>query len=233
MPLPTDNPELSQPRKIRSFIRRQGRITQGQQFALANYWDKYCLNPSKKLDAVQVFGRDAPLCVEIGFGNGDCLAALAAANLEKDYIGIEVHRPGVGHLMMRLEQAGLTNVRIYCHDAMEILADTLADNSLSALHLFFPDPWPKKKHHKRRIVNSGFVALLARKLKSGGYFHAATDWENYAGHMLAVLLANKDFSNTSNTNTFCGRPEYRPLTKFEQRGLRLGHGVWDLIFSRN
>ncbi len=226
-------PEQTPTRKIRSFIRRQGRITQGQEFALEHHWDKYCLIPDKPLDALQVFGRLAPLCVEIGFGNGDCLAQLAAANPDKDYLGIEVHRPGVGHLMMRLEQHGLQNVRIYCHDAIEVLTNSLPDNSLAAVHLFFPDPWHKRKHHKRRIVQSSFVELLALKLQSGGYFHAATDWEHYAKAMLEVLSADNRFTNASLTDTYCERPDYRPLTKFEQRGLRLGHGVWDLIFVRS
>ncbi len=226
-------PEQSPTRKIRSFIFRQGRLTQGQQFALDNFWDKYCLNPNEALDAHNIFGRDAPLCVEIGFGNGDCLAKLAAANPDKDYVGIEVHRPGVGRLMMQLEQHNLTNVRIYSHDAIEILTNNLADNSLSAVHLFFPDPWPKKKHHKRRIVQASFVDLLAKKLKTGRYFHAATDWENYAEAMLKVLSTDERFANASLTHTYCERPAYRSLTKFEQRGLRLGHGVWDLIFIKN
>jgi tRNA (guanine-N7-)-methyltransferase len=220
-------------RKIRSFIRRQGRITQGQQFALENFWDKYCLNPSEALDVRNIFGRHAPLCFEIGFGNGDCLVQLAAANPDNDYIGIEVHRPGVGHLMTQLERQGLQNVRIYCQDAIEILTDIIPDNSLTAVHLFFPDPWSKRKHHKRRIVQSSFVELLALKLQSGGYFHAATDWEHYAKSMLETLYSDDRFSNTSPTNDYCQKPAYRPLTKFEQRGLRLGHGVWDVMFTRN
>lgn len=232
MSLLSDNSELSQPRKIRSFIRRQGRITAGQQAALDNHWDKYCLDPARKLVAGDVFGRDAPPCLEIGFGNGECLAALAADNPDKDYIGIEVHRPGVGHLMLQLEQLGLSNVRIYCHDAIEILNDALPDGGLSAVHLFFPDPWPKKKHHKRRIVNNDFLDLLAAKLAPDGYFHAATDWQHYAEAMLEVLSADSRFANTSRTGDFCERPAYRPLTKFERRGLRLGHCVWDLIFAK-
>ncbi|MDD5412526.1 MAG: tRNA (guanosine(46)-N7)-methyltransferase TrmB, partial [Methylobacter sp.] len=147
-------------------------------------------------------------------------------------IGIEVHRPGVGHLMMLLDQQGLNNVRIYCHDAIEIIEHKIADNSLVGVHLFFPDPWPKKKHHKRRIVRPSFVELLVRKLKAGGYFHAATDWQNYAEAMLEVLSAETGISNVSSTDDYCERPEYRPLTKFEQRGIRLGHGVWDLIFRK-
>ncbi|MGR8998051.1 MAG: tRNA (guanosine(46)-N7)-methyltransferase TrmB [Gammaproteobacteria bacterium] len=224
--------EQTFPQRIRSFIRRQGRVTPGQQLALDNYWLKYCLDPKVDYDFSKVFGRDAPLVVEIGFGNGESLAKMAAANPDTDYIGIEVHRPGVGHLMMLLDQQGLNNVRIYSHDAIEIIEHKIADNSLAGLHLFFPDPWPKKKHHKRRIVRPDFVKLLARKLKAGGYFHAATDWQNYAEAMLAMLSAGPGIKNTSPTGDYCERPKYRPLTKFEQRGIRLGHGVWDLIFRK-
>ncbi|MGZ5027549.1 MAG: tRNA (guanosine(46)-N7)-methyltransferase TrmB [Methylobacter sp.] len=225
-------PEKTPAHRIRSFVRRQGRITQGQQLSLDSHWDKYCLDPTADYDFSQVFGRTAPLIVEIGFGTGDSLAKMAAANPDQDYIGIEVHRPGVGHLMLLLDQQGLTNVRIYCHDAIEIIERKIADNSLAGVHLFFPDPWPKKKHHKRRIVRPSFVELLTRKLKQGGYFHAATDWENYAEHMLEIVSAGTGLGNTSPSGDYCERPEYRPLTKFEQRGLRLGHGVWDLIFRK-
>jgi len=218
--------------RIRSFIRRQGRLTTGQQMALDNYWSIYGLDPKVDVDFTQVFGRDAPLCVEIGFGNGEGLAMTAAANPDINYIGIEVHRPGVGHLMLQLAQQDIRNVRIYCHDAIEIMEQRIADHSLTGVHLFFPDPWHKKKHHKRRIVRPSFVELLTRKLKSGGYFHAATDWQHYAEQMLTVLAAESAMRNTSNTGDYCERPDYRPLTKFEQRGLRLGHGVWDLIFTR-
>ena len=181
---------------------------------------------------MQVFGRDGPLFVEIGFGNGDSLAKMAAANPDKDYIGIEVHTPGVGHLLILLHEQGINNVRIYCHDAIEILEQKIADNSLAGVHLFFPDPWHKKKHHKRRIVRPSFVDLLVKKLNTGGYFHAATDWENYAEAMLTVLSEGAVLNNTSPTQDYCSCPEYRPLTKFEQRGIKLGHGVWDLIFSK-
>jgi len=225
--------EQTFPQRIRSFIRRQGRLTPGQQLALDNYWDKYCLDPNADTNFSQVFGRDAPLFVEIGFGNGESLVRMAAANPDKDYMGIEVHKPGVGHLLMLLNQQGLNNVRIYCHDAIEIMEQKIADNSLAGVHLFFPDPWPKKKHHKRRIVRPGFVELLVRKLKPGGYFHAATDWKDYAEAMLAVLSESSELRNISPTNDYCDSPEYRPLTKFEQRGLRLGHGVWDLIFIKD
>jgi tRNA (guanine-N7-)-methyltransferase len=227
------SPQHIDPSRIRSFTLRQGRATAAQRHALDNYWDKYCLDPEKNYDYAEMFGRSAPLIVEIGFGNGNSLAEMAAANPHIDYIGIEVHRPGVGHLMILLEEKGLTNVRIYHHDAIEILEQKIPDHSLSGVHLFFPDPWQKQRHHKRRIVRPSFVTLLAKKLASGGYFHAATDWENYAQHMLPLLSSNASLKNTSPSNDYCPRPDYRPLTKFEQRGLRLGHGVWDLIFEKS
>ncbi|WP_349431951.1 tRNA (guanosine(46)-N7)-methyltransferase TrmB [Methylomarinum sp. Ch1-1] len=225
-------PERIEPNRIRSYIRRQGRATAGQRQALDNYWDKYCLDPQKNYDYEQVFARNAPVIVEIGFGNGESLAEMAEANPQLNYLGIEVHRPGVGHLMLLLEQKGLTNVRIYHHDAIEILEQKIPDHSLAGVHLFFPDPWHKRKHHKRRIVRPSFVELLIKKLHTGGYFHAATDWEHYAKDMLPILSAESGLINTSASNDFCPRPDYRPLTKFEKRGLRLGHGVWDLIFKK-
>ncbi len=220
------------PQRIRSFIRRQGRLTPGQELALDQHWPQYGLEPELDYDFSQVFGRQAPLIVEIGFGNGDSLAKMAAANPDHDYIGIEVHKPGVGHLLILLNEQGLTNVRVYCHDAIEILEQKIPDHSLAGLHLFFPDPWHKKKHHKRRIVRPSFVELLNKKLQVGGYFHAATDWQHYAESMLEVLSASESLENTSLSQDYCERPDYRPLTKFEQRGLRLGHGVWDLIFRK-
>ncbi len=226
------SPEQATPHRIRSFIRRQGRITQGQQLALDNHSDRYCLDPDADYDFSQVFGRVAPLIVEIGFGTGDSLVKMAEDNPDNDYIGIEVHKPGVGHLMLLLDQQNLSNVRIYCHDAMDIIEHKIADNSLAGVHLFFPDPWPKQKHHKRRIVRPSFVELLAKKLQPDGYFHAATDWKNYAEHMLKILSAGVGISNASQTGGYCERPEYRPLTRFEQRGMRLGHGVWDLVFRK-
>ncbi len=217
---------------IRSFILRQGRPTAGQALILETRWDDYCLDPEKSYDYAQVFGRDAPLIVEIGFGNGSSLADMAEANPDLNYLGIEVHRPGVGHLMLLLEKKGLGNVRIYHHDAIEILEQKIPDNSLAGMHLFFPDPWHKRKHHKRRIVRLGFTVLLQKKLKQGGYFHAATDWEHYAKEMLRTLSAASGLKNDSMDNSYCPRPGYRPLTRFERRGLRLGHGVWDLIFKK-
>ena len=224
--------ESINPRKIRSFIRRQGRVTPGQQVALETHWNKYCLDPNTGYDLTEIFGRTAPTIVEIGFGNGESLADMAAAHPEQDYIGIEVHRPGVGHLILQLEQRKLNNVRIYCHDAIEILEQRIDDDCLAGVHLFFPDPWPKKRHHKRRIVQPEFVDLVKRKLATGSYFHAATDWEHYAHHMLKVLSAANGLINTSRTGSFYERPEFRPMTKFENRGLRLGHSVWDLIFTK-
>ncbi len=218
-------------RRIRSFIRRQGRLTLGQQHALDHLWPVYGLEPTLDYDFKEVFGREAELIMEIGFGNGESLLAMAIANPAINYIGIEVHQPGVGHLLLKLDQFQVSNVRIYCHDAVEILEQRIADNSLSGVQLFFPDPWHKTRHHKRRIVNPGFAALLSRKLTGGGYFHAATDWQNYAEHMLAVLTGEPQFINTCLSGDYCERPDYRPQTKFESRGLRLGHGVWDLIFK--
>lgn len=220
-------------RKIRSFIRRQGRITAGQQQALDEHWDKYCLAPDADCRFGDIFGREAPVIVEIGFGNGISLAEMAAANPQNDYIGIEVHKPGVGHLIMQLEKRQLSNVRIYYHDAIEILERCIPGNSLDGVHLFFPDPWPKKRHHKRRIVKPEFIELVTAKLKPGGYFHCATDWRNYAEQMLRVLANAKGLHNTDAEGGYSERPAYRPLTKFENRGLRLGHGVWDLIFLKD
>ncbi|CAG7855902.1 tRNA (guanine-N(7)-)-methyltransferase [biofilm metagenome] len=219
-------------RKIRSFIRRQGRITQGQEFALEHYWDNYCLPPNQLINQQAVFGRIAPLMLEIGFGNGDSLVQMAEVNPDQDFIGIEVHKPGVGHLLKELEERGLENVRVFCHDAIEVLQIAINNHSLSAIHLFFPDPWHKRKHHKRRIVQPEFLDLIAPKLINGGYFHAATDWQHYADAMLQTLSADRRFHNASMSGTYCDKPDYRPLTKFEQRGLRMGHGVWDLVFIR-
>lgn len=218
--------------RIRSYIRRQGRATAGQQKAIDTMWETYCLDPEKNEDFDQAFNRNAPLIVEIGFGNGSSLAAMAEANPHLNYLGIEVHRPGVAHLMLLLDQKEITNVRIYHHDAIEILEQKIPDNSLSGIHLFFPDPWQKRRHHKRRIVRPSFMTLLNKKLKSTGYFHTATDWEHYAKDMLKILSSATGLINTSKDKGYCQRPEYRPLTKFENRGLRLGHGVWDLIFEK-
>jgi len=218
--------------RIRSFSLRQGRATVGQQKAIDKVWDTYCLNPEQTYDYTQVFEREAPLIVEIGFGNGSSLAEMAQANPDLNYIGIEVHRPGVGSLMMILEQKGLKNVKIYHHDAIEILEDKIPDHTITGVHLFFPDPWQKRRHHKRRIVRPSFIDLLNKKLVPGGYFHAATDWEHYAKDMLKILSSTNRLINTSKDADYSQRPKYRPLTKFESRGISLGHGVWDLIFKK-
>lgn len=218
--------------RIRSFIRRQGRLTQSQQLALVRYSEKYCLDPHSPYQFRHVFGRQAPLIFEIGFGNGESLSQMAGENPDFDYLGVEVHRPGIGHLLKRLTEMKIDNVRVYCHDAVDILENHIPDGSLFAVHLFFPDPWPKTKHHKRRIIRPEFVSLVARKLQSGGYFHAATDWPHYAESMLKDLSKAMDLKNASPTGDYCLRPYSRPITKFERRGLALGHPIRDLIFFK-
>lgn len=212
---------------MRSFVRREGRLTPGQQTALERLWPRYGLDPQSRFDAAACFGRRAPLTLEIGFGNGASLAAVAAAEPQHDFIGIEVHRPGVGQLLKALDTGGLTNVRVYCHDAVEVLAHCIDDATLDRVLLLFPDPWPKKKHHKRRILQAPFVELLARKLKAGGVLHMATDWQPYAEHMQAVMADSSAFRA-------CEEPvsRQRPPTRFEQRGQRLGHAVTDLLYRR-
>ena len=219
-------------REIRSFVRREGRITAGQQRALQDLWPRYGLAADAPLDLVTIFGRRAPCTLEIGFGNGDALATMAGQQPDTDFIGIEVHRPGVGRLLQQLDKHELTNVRVMREDAVQILNTCFPDNSLDRLLLFFPDPWHKKRHHKRRIVQPGFVELLARKIKPGGTLHMATDWEDYARHMLEVMGGAAAFCNCAGTGNYSPQPDYRPVTKFEQRGQRLGHGVWDLLYER-
>ena len=220
-------------RHIRSFVRREGRLTKGQQKALDTLGPKYMLEFDRQpLDLDALFGRQAPHYLEIGFGDGQALAEMAAAQPEVDFIGIEVHRPGVGSLLQRVEQHALTNVRVICADVVEVLKTMLADTCLDKVLLFFPDPWHKKRHHKRRLVQADFVALIQQKLKPAGVLHMATDWQDYAMHMLAVMRNAPGFNNTSSDETYVMRPAYRPLTKFEARGQRLGHGVWDLVFER-
>jgi tRNA (guanine-N7-)-methyltransferase len=181
-------------------------------------------------DWATVFGRDAPLIVEIGFGMGQATAAIAQARPECDFLGLEVHPPGVGALLQRIDELGLTNLRIVQHDAVEVLAQMVAPQSLAGVHVFFPDPWHKKRHHKRRLIQAPFVAHLASRLAPGGVLHCATDWQPYAEQMLDVLQGNPQLENT--VPTYAPRPNYRPLTKFENRGLKLGHGVWDLVFRK-
>ena len=220
-------------RRIRSFVLREGRLTKGQQRSLDLFWPTMGLEyQATPYDMKAVFGREADLVLEIGFGMGKSLVQMAKAAPEKDFIGIEVHKPGVGACLGEAETEGVKNLRVFEHDAIEILNDSIADNSLSTVQLFFPDPWHKKRHHKRRIVQAEFAQLLRRKLKIGGVFHMATDWENYAEHMLEVMKVAEGYSNLSQTNDYVPRPEHRPLTKFENRGVNLGHGVWDLMFRK-
>jgi len=220
-------------RRIRSFVRREGRLTPGQQRAMDELFPRFGIEAGDTpLDLDAVFGRQAPRILEIGFGNGESLAEIAHNHPQNDYIGIEVHRPGVGHLLMKIEELGLSNVRVMCADAVEILEQQIPDGALDALYLFFPDPWHKKRHHKRRQVRPEWAQLVRRKLKSGGHLHMATDWQNYAEHMLEVLNAAEGFSNTSASGDYVEKPDYRPETKFERRGQRLGHGVWDLVFRK-
>ncbi len=221
-------------RPIRSFVLREGRMTEGQLKAFDSLWPRFGIDiaPGVQLDNQTLFGNDQPLFLEIGFGNGESLAEAARQNPQNNYIGIEVHRPGVGHLLLKVEELELSNVRAIRHDAMEVLRHHLADHALAGLMLFFPDPWHKRRHNKRRIVQTEFERLCARLIASGGILHMATDWEDYARHMMTVLSASDAFENMAGPGHFHPRPETRPLTKFEQRGQRLGHGVWDLLFRR-
>ncbi|MEO8154611.1 MAG: tRNA (guanosine(46)-N7)-methyltransferase TrmB [Rhizobacter sp.] len=234
-PIPPDAspPDETQParRSIRSFVLRTGRMGTGQIRALETLAPKYVLPYSQQqLAPKQVFGRSAPLVLEIGFGMGDATAQIAEALPGTDFIGVEVHTPGVGSLLQRIEEKQLANLRIVQHDAVEVLEHMVAPGSLAGVHIFFPDPWHKKKHNKRRLVQAPFVAKLVTRLAPGGYMHCATDWQPYAEQMLEVLSAEPGLRNTA--EGYAPKPGYRPLTKFENRGLKLGHGVWDLVFSK-
>lgn len=220
-------------RPIRSYVLRQGRLTQGQQAAMDNLWSVYGIEAgSEPLDFKHIFGRIAPITLEIGFGNGESLAAMAHAAPERDFIGIEVHTPGVGHLLGQIEELGLKNLRVMNHDAVEILQQQIPENILDRLQLFFPDPWHKKRHNKRRIVKQDFINLVASRLHAKGIFHMATDWEPYAEHMAEEMEENKNFQRTNPDSPYSPRPEYRPETKFERRGIKKGHGVWDLLYQK-
>ena len=233
----TQQPELTedgrQRRTIKSFVMRAGRMTEGQQRGLEQGWPKFGLEIENGLrDFDEVFGRSAPRTFEIGFGMGHSTLEMAAAAPEQDFIGVEVHKPGVGALLNGVMAQNLSNLRVYSCDALEVLRDCVADASLDRVLLFFPDPWHKSRHHKRRIVQPAFAELVRRKLKIGGVLHMATDWENYAEHMLEVMNAAPGYRNLAADGTYVPRPEERPVTKFERRGERLGHGVWDLKFQR-
>lgn len=218
-------------RPIRSFVLRQGRVTDAQRRAREELFPRFGIPYSRgALDLDRVFGRAAPRILEVGFGMGETTAQIAAAHPENDYLGVEVHTPGVGSLLNRVAQLGLANVRIIQHDAVEVLRDMIAPAALDGAHVFFPDPWPKKRHHKRRLIQPSFVALLVSRIKAGAYVHAATDWQDYAQQIMEVLSAEPLLENT--TGGFAPRPAWRPQTKFESRGLRLGHKVWDIVFRR-
>ena len=219
------------PTHIRSFVNRRSHITQGQQEALDAFLTKWSLayRPSL-LNLTETFEREAPTILEIGFGMGETTEKIALARPGDNFLGVEVFNAGVGALLKRIEASSLNNIRIIQHDAVEVLRDMLAPQSLAGVHIYFPDPWPKTRHHKRRLIQPPLVELLASRMAPGAYIHCATDWEHYAEQMLAVLSAETSLQNTC--EGFAPRPEFRPLTKFENRGLRLGHGVWDVIFKK-
>jgi tRNA (guanine-N7-)-methyltransferase len=220
-------------RRIRSFVLRAGRTTAGQERALDELWPRFGLDlQGSPLDLARVFGRDAPRCAEIGFGVGEVIGSLAEANPHIDYLGIEVHRAGVGRLLLRTEQNSLKNIRVICQDAVDVLRDCIPDSSFDEILVFFPDPWHKKRHHKRRLIEASFVSLLAAKLRVGGTVRLATDWQDYAEQMLMVCNAEPALESLSPDGSYVTRPDFRPPTRFERRGERLGHGVWDLAFNK-
>jgi len=220
-------------RLIRSFVLRAGRVTPAQERAWAQLWPVYGLAfDAKPIDLDAAFGRKAPRCLEIGFGAGEVIAALAKAHPEIDYLGIEVHRAGIGRLLQRAREDGLSNLRIICHDAVEVLRLAIPDSSFDSILIFFPDPWHKKRHHKRRLIDASFVDTLAQKLRPRGMLRMATDWHDYAEQMGRAAGACARLVSQSPNATYVSRPEFRPLTRFEQRGARLGHGVWDLAYER-
>ena len=221
-------------RKIRSFVLRTGRLTGSQKVALEDLWPKFGIDSSESiLDYTELFGNSAPVTLEIGYGMGSSLAEMALADPKRNFLGIEVHLPGIGNLLKLIQQDHIQNLRLLDDDAVQVLEKRITDESLERVHLYFPDPWPKKKHHKRRIVQPDFLKLLAKKLKPDGTFHMATDWQEYAEHMAEVMEASDDFMTINDSGSpYIDRPDFRPITKFENRGLRLGHGVWDLIYKR-
>lgn len=220
-------------RRVRSFVRREGKITAAQRRALEELWPRYGLQPAAEpLDLAALFGRRAPVTLEIGFGNGDALAEMADAHPEQDFIGIEVHRPGVGRLLLSLEQRGLANVRVICADATDVVPSAFAPASLACILIFFPDPWPKKRHHKRRLIQPEFAMTLSEKLAPGGLLHVATDWPDYAEHIRQTLDTLPGLRNSAGAQGYAERPEYRPETRFERRGVERGHPVYDLIYRR-
>jgi tRNA (guanine-N7-)-methyltransferase len=221
-------------RPIRSFVRREGRMTIGQKKAFENHWGRYGVDieAGKTLDLFCLFGRGAPVWLEIGFGNGEALISMAQRHPEINLLGVEVYRPGVGHLLYQAAELALSNIRVICDNAATVFEHAIPDQSLGRVLLFFPDPWPKMRHHKRRLMQPEFARLVRAKLKSGAVFHMATDWEDYAHFVLAVMSKTPGFENLAGQGRFAERPDYRAATKFERRGLRMGYGVWDLLFRR-
>ena len=225
-----DSPRLTS-QSIRSFVLRQGRMSDAQRRYLDEVMPRVGIDyRAQPLELAAAFGRQAPTVLEIGFGMGAATAEIALARADENFIGVEVHGPGVGNLCKLIETRGIDNLRIIQHDAVEVLRDMIAPGALAGVHIYFPDPWPKKRHHKRRLIQPPLVRLVAERLTPGGYLHCATDWQDYAEQMLEVLAAEPMLANT--VAGFSPRPDFRPLTKFEQRGLKLGHGVWDLVFRR-
>jgi tRNA (guanine-N7-)-methyltransferase len=219
------------PRPVRSYVLRQSRTSAAQKHACMRLLPLFGIPyAAQMLDLTAAFGRDAPKILEIGFGMGVTTAEIAAAHPERDFLGVDVHTPGVGNLLHLIEQNGLSNLRLVQHDAVEVVRDMIAPQALAGVHVFFPDPWPKKRHHKRRLIQPGFVALLTSRIAAGGYLHLATDWEDYAEQILSVLAAEPSLENTA--AGYAPRPAYRPQTKFEARGVKLGHGVWDIVFRK-
>ena len=220
-------------RRIRSFVRRQGRQTVAQQTALQKYLPKLGLQVTQgKFNLSKVYNREAPTHLEIGFGNGQSVANMAAMHPENNYLGVEVHSPGVGNLLQLVHSQGLSNVRVVMDDAFEVLTHNIENNSLAAVYIYFPDPWHKRCHHKRRIIQTEFIEMIADKLQVNGLLHMATDWKDYAKHMMHVMNETSLFKNVAGQEQYSDRPEWRTLTKFEQRGHRLGHDVWDLMFTK-
>lgn len=218
-------------RRIRSFVLRQGRLTKAQERALQTMGPRFCLPYQvDQISLEDTFGRQAPKVLEIGFGMGDATAKIANTLSDTDFLAVEVHTPGVGSLLKHMEEMAIQNIRIVQHDAVEVLQHMLPEASLDGVHIFFPDPWHKKRHHKRRLIQSTFVQLLCSRLKVGGYIHVATDWQEYAEWVLEVLQQEPMLINTA--ESYAPKPDYRPLTKFENRGIKLGHGVWDMVFKK-
>jgi tRNA (guanine-N7-)-methyltransferase len=228
----TQSGPTDEQRRIRSFVLRQGRLTQGQSRAMQELMPKFGINSAAAIDLSVAFGNRAPVVLEIGIGNGEALAICAAQDRGRNYLGAEVHAPGVGHGLLAIAAAGLSNARIFHGDAVSLLTQQLSDASLSQVNIWFPDPWHKARHNKRRIVQPAFVALLLRKLQTGGMVHLATDWEAYALHMMDVLSTQPALENCAGAGAFADKPVWRPNTHFERRGERLGHGVWDLLFMK-